>query len=324
MFYKMILLALLLSSFSFSAPWTFVVAGDGRSDGSHQRAEDADGINQVITKEIASAVLAEKAKVLMWTGDLVLGYPKAPFAVEPDILTMQLSSWIKLMQPLYDAGVTVLPCRGNHDAKGVNSSNVWRQIFSGKYALPQNGPEPENGFTFYFQKDGVLFLGLDQYVRPKKIVDLEWLDKVLAEHKEPHIFAMGHEPAFMDGNHINTMDTSPQERDTFVEKMIGVGAKIIFFGHDHMYDHMLVSRKTNGVVQEIRQMVAGTSGAPFYKAGEYTGKNSDWTLSRIKSITNTYGYILVTIDGKKADVAFKGRTSTGVYEKMDSFSYSVK
>ncbi len=311
----------LMGSLLIGAPWSFVVAGDGRSDGKGTRPEDTNGINFLITSEIARAVLAEKAKVRMWTGDLVLGYPSSNFQVQPDILESQLSSWLKIMQPLYDAKVVILPCRGNHDAKGINSTNIWRKIFTGQYALPQNGPSSEKGFTFFYSYENALFIGLDQYVAKGKMVDQAWLNEVIAKNKKPFIFPMAHEPAFVDGHHQKTMDTTPEKRDEFVESMISAGTKVLFFGHDHMYDHMLVQREKAGTKQEIHQIVAGTSGAPFYAAGAYDGKNSDWNLTRVKNVTNTYGYLLVTINGNEATISFKGRKAANVYEVLDSFSY---
>ena len=52
------------------------------------------------------------------------------------------------MQPVYDAGIGVYPCRGNHDAIGVKpsvdptgalSKEGWNNVFTGPYALPGNG-----------------------------------------------------------------------------------------------------------------------------------------------------------------------------------------
>jgi hypothetical protein len=73
----------------------------------------------------------------------------------------------------------------------------------------------------------------------------------------------------------------------------------------------------------MHQIVAGTAGAPFYKMGEYAGVNPNYKLQRVSHFDNTYGYMLVEINGKTATITFKGRKSPGVYEAMDTFSYTV-
>ena len=76
------------------------------------------------------------------------------------------------MQPVYDAGIGVYPCRGNHDAFGVKpavdptgalSKAGWDNVFTGPYALPGNGPSGEENITFSFTRENVFVLGLDNY-----------------------------------------------------------------------------------------------------------------------------------------------------------------
>jgi len=312
--------AMALAASAKADRFRFIVAGDGRSDPKAHRPEDRDGVNTLITEEVCQAVLQEKAKFLMWTGDLVYGYEKTnPKAFETELLT-----WRKLMQPLYDKRIPVLACRGNHDSSSAEADATWNKVFSGKYALPQNGPATERNLTFFYTRGPVLAIGLDQYEQKGEAINQPWLDQVLAKHKKPFIFSMGHEPAFMDGMHKDTMDASPEKRDLFWESLIKAGSRAFFCGHDHFYDHMLIQRASGAPGPEMHQFTAGTAGAPFYKEGEYAGNNVGWKLTRAKHIDKTYGYILVEIDGKKATITFKGRTAPGRYEAMDSFSYTVK
>src|SRR5258708_3419717 len=100
--------ALVISCTANAQKWSFIVAGDGRADTRAHRPEDKDGINTLITGEVCKAVQQEKAKFLLWTGDLVAGYAKDPAEFEK-----QLLAWRGIMQPLYDRHIPVLPCRGN-------------------------------------------------------------------------------------------------------------------------------------------------------------------------------------------------------------------
>jgi hypothetical protein len=298
----------------------FIVAGDGRSDPAAKplRIVDLDGVNTMITAEIAQAVLDEKAKFLMWTGDLVLGHAK-----DRDNFKTQLLRWRSIMQPLYDRKIPVLPCRGNHEAFSKDAENVWHEVFSGRYALPTNGPKTEKNLSFFARFGEVLIVGLDQFTAGGISVDQPWLDQVLEIHRRPFVFVMGHEPAFMDGAHKDNMDNSPARRDAFWESLIKAGGRTFFAGHDHLYDHMRIYRNAKDAGPEMHQFVAGTSGAPFYKAGPYAGNNTIWNVSRVKYIESTYGYLLVEIDGNKATITFKGRTPGGKYEPMDQWSYTV-
>lgn len=317
-FVVVVLIALLASA--NADKFCFIVAGDGRSDPSAKppRPEDVNGVNTLITSEIRDAVLKEKAKFLMWTGDLALGSKD-----DGPLFERQLMTWRGIMEPLYAKKISILACRGNHESRSTVSAAVWDKVFSGKYAMPGNGPAGEKNLTFSKTFGPVLAIGLDQYSGNGRFVNQEWLDRVLKGNKKPFVFAMGHEPAFMDGAHKDNMDNSPEKRDAFWESLIKAGSRVFFVGHDHLYDHMLVTKSGSEPGPVMHQIVAGTAGAPFYERGDYAGNNTYWTLERKAHFDKTYGYILVQIDGNKATITFKGRKAPGVYEPMDSFSYSV-
>ncbi len=282
--------------------------------------EDVDGVNTLITAEMTQAVLDEHAKFLLWTGDLVYGANGDAAKLE----TM-LMRWRGIMQPLYDAKIPVLPCRGNHEFGNKRANEIWNKVFSGDYALPQNGPDDQKNLTFYFKYGPVLAIGMDQYtVEADNIaVDVPWVKSIMNTEHKPFIFTYGHEPAFMDGAHKDLMDNDVRKRDAFWDAIIAAGSRVYFCGHDHLYDHMTVVNGAGKPGPVMHQLVAGTSGAPFYKAGQYEGENSHWKLTRVKNITKTYGYILVDINGNKATITFKGRVAPGRYKAMDSFSFTV-
>lgn len=316
---RLVLLSLILAVSAVHAEkWSFVVAGDGRSDPRNVRPEDRDGVNTLITGEIRDAVLREKAKFLMWTGDLCLG------SKEEAIFEKQLLTWREIMMPLYDRKIPVLACRGNHESNSANSEVVWNRVFSGRYAMPHNGPSTEKNLSFFYGKGSVLAIGLDQYIFGKEAINQPWLDKVLRKYPKRFIFPMGHEPAFMDGSHKDTMDAHPEQRNAFWNSLIKAGTRVFFCGHDHLYDHMTVTRDASNPGPTLHQIVAGTAGAPFYKKGDYSGNNAGWSLKRVHHIDNMYGYVLVQIDGKTATVTFKGRTSPGHYVAMDSFTTTAR
>lgn len=351
--YLVYLLTALFWILSFGCWWTqlvpteplrIVVAGDGRADyppasspGKSLRAEDEDGINKVITREMVQAVLDEKAKALLWTGDLTN-------VTEGDAATFerQLLAWRDIVKPLYDRGVAVLPARGNHEVVWYDPSDpthtarsipdakkTWDKVFSGRYALPSNGPPDEKNISFYYATGSVLCVGLDQYKdgdTPRRhAINQAWFDQVLNDHKKPFVFAYGHEPAFVAGNHKDILGTSPARsdtRDAMWESLIRAGARVYICGHDHFYDHMVVKRDGSETGPEMHQLTAGSAGAPFAKGTGYQ-PDPGWKLTPARHIDYAYGYVLVTIEGNRATVSFKGRISPGRYEVMDSFSYTV-
>ncbi|HWD19603.1 MAG TPA: metallophosphoesterase [Verrucomicrobiae bacterium] len=300
-----------------ATPLRIIVAGDGRAE-SKPRPEDTNGLNMVINPEICRAVLREKAQALLWTGDLMNLTNR-----DAALFESELRTWRSVYQPLYDRGLAVLPTRGNHELACPTSAEVWDKVFSGPYALPDNGPAAQKNLTFFKQIGPVLCIGVDQYQSGREMIDQTWLDQTLRDHPAPFIFVYGHEPAFMDGLHKDTLDAHPDMRDAVWESLIRAGSRVYFCGHDHFYDHMKVTRAQGEAGPEMHQFTAGTAGAPFYHGGPYAGNNTYWRLTQVKHIDHTYGYIVIEIRGRTATITFKGRVAPNRYRVMDRFSYSV-
>lgn len=117
-------------------PWKFVTVNDSRGSDN--------GINASILSEIASAIIDERAKIVLFPGDLVEG--KSFY----DTHLAQLNNWVStFMEPLHDAGIQVYPTRGGHENKDYSLSiQAWNDVFTGKYDLPNNGPEGEKNLTY--------------------------------------------------------------------------------------------------------------------------------------------------------------------------------
>lgn len=318
-----ILVVLATWNFAAAQHLKLIVAGDGRSDPGAKppRSEDVNGINTLITGEIVQAVLAEKASALLWTGDLVLGNTS-----DRQKHKSQLEDWVKIVQPLWNHGMKVFPVRGNHEQMSKDSGSVWREIFTGNRGLPQNGPEGAKDLTYWVEMDNVLILGIDQYAYAPETVPLNWLKETLAAHKKPHIFAFGHEMAFMAGHHKDNLSVNAKNRDDFMNTLIRAGSKAYFSGHDHFYDH-LIATSSAGV---IHQYVAGTAGAPRYSFDGYTQANPGWETVPVLHLPKTqddpmvFGYLVIEIDGPNATITFKGRTAPGKFESLDTWGYTAQ
>jgi hypothetical protein len=122
----------LLCATGNAAPVRFIVTGDSWGPDN--------GVNTIILADIAQATINEGVDFNLLIGDLTNGYADDQAGFES-----KLATWRNTMQPVYDAGIGVYPCRGNHDATGVKpavdptgalSKAGWDNVFTGPYALP--------------------------------------------------------------------------------------------------------------------------------------------------------------------------------------------
>ena len=284
----------------------FVVTGDTRGSDN--------GVNTQVLGEIVQATVDEAADFILISGDLVNGY------TGPATLESQLTTWQTTMQPLYSAGIGVYPVRGNHD---TGSKMAWDNVFSGTYALPDNGPSGEENMTFSFTHGNVFVVGLDQYGTHYHRVNQTWLDAQLTSNTQPHVFVFGHEPAF-SVRHESCLDDYPSDRDVFWSSLVASGARVYLTGHDHFYNHARLDDGDGDPNDDLHQLVLGTGGAPLYRwNGSYGGDNGPWTPQLVYHEA-TYGYVLVEIDGPNATLTWKHRTAPGVWEAGgDVFTYTA-
>ncbi len=271
----------------------FMVTGDSRGS--------SGGVNDTILAEIAQVTIEENVDFILIPGDLVYG------SLNPTVLEAELLQWRDIMQPVYDAGIDVYPCRGNHDA---GSKVVWDSVFSGPYALPGNGPSGEENITFSFIHDNIFVVGLDQYVNPNR-VNQTWLNEQFAANAQPHVFVFGHAPAFKV-RHWDCLDDHPDDRDTFWFSIAAEGGRTYFCGHDHFYDHARLDDGDGDADNDLHQLIVGTAGAPLRDDGEYNGNNGPWTPQRVFH-EREFGYVLVEVNGLSVTLTWKHRVAEGVY-----------
>jgi hypothetical protein len=288
-------------------PWRFVAVNDSRGSDN--------GINASILSEIAAAIIEEEAKLVLFAGDLVDGKPFY------DTHLAQLNNWVStFMEPLIDAGIQVYPARGGHENKDYSLSiQAWNDVFTGKYDLPNNGPEGEEKLTYYVEYENALFVCIDVYIENNQSrVNQSWLDTVLTNKNVPHLFVTAHEPAYaLSGGHSDCLDDYIAERDVFINSIINAGGKTYFCGHDHVYDHA----KINIDEEWFHQFIVGTGGAPLHWV-DIGGGYIESNVERVKHIRN-YGYLVVEIDGLTVTMTFKSRTAENTFVEKDVFSYEI-
>jgi len=296
----------------------FIVTGDDRWDTGHPRAgEDENGVNVTVLARVMKAAMAEKPDVMLLSGDLVGG---AKTDAEEQA---QFDTWIKVMQPVYDSGIKVLTAIGNHEMHAPDADDVWRKAMSGNRSNPDNGPAKEKGLTYSYVFKNCLFISLDEFQEESPTINQTWLDGVLKAPHPPHVFAFAHKAAFYVGHHDDIMSTVPAARDTFIKSLVDAGARTVFFGHDHLYDHSSAKLADWPESKAIHQFVIGTSGAPLVKSKPLTDSDGDWKLTRTKHVDQKYGYAVVDVDGPKVTIVFKEEDSPGVFVAADTYTYTL-
>lgn len=333
--------------------WSFVVTGDCRGDSA------GSGVNEVILGKVAQAVSKENIEFVLFTGDLVYGHADRKNRGDEGALNRlekELLLFRNTMEPIYSKDIPLYCVRGNHSATQrypnhpghpdhrpiwPEAKKIWDRVMSGKYSMPQNGPEREMNVTFSAVHNNAMIIGLDLYTPnmdstanpdgsyPKdacRRVNQSWLDKQLKTASQ-HTFVFTHEPAFkvdhndcMHGDNSYGVDFSDY-RNQFWESISSAGARVYFCGHDHGYAHARIDDGDGNFNNDIHQMVVGTAGAGVNISPEYNGYNAPYTPIP-QEHAGKYGYVLVKIDGRKASLEFKYlNEEKEVFETSPVFSY---
>ncbi|MBE0536502.1 MAG: metallophosphoesterase [Phycisphaerae bacterium] len=299
-----------LASAHSPEPWSFIIVGDSRGPDN--------GVNSVILSEVAEETVSAGVDFLLFSGDLISGF----YEVET-----QLSYWLSVMQPVYNAGIGVYVIRGNHeDGEFFPDISVWHETFSGNYALPGNGPPGEVNLTYSFVHKNAMVVGVDQYV-DIFAANQPWLDAQLTANTHPHVFVFGHLPAYR-ALPRPCLDFYPERRDAFWRSLADAGARVYFAGHDHFYDHARIDDGDGNIENDLHQYIVGTAGArPYTWEPRYEGDNGAMTPVNVAH-AETYGYVRVDVEGSDVTLTWIARHTnnlaiTGVYAAAESWSYSV-
>ncbi len=289
--------------------WIFVVVGDSRGS-------DV-GVNSKILSEVAAEIVRVNPDFVLFPGDLVNGKRD-----NNDKHRAQLTKWRETMQPVYDADINVYPVRGNHDRGSKEAGlGIWNDIFSGRYAMPDNGPAGEEKLTYSFKHNNSLILVLDQYATRGQKNNQVWIDKQFAESSLPHVFVMGHEPAF-SVKHKDCLDDNPQQRNEFLDSITQEGGRMYFCGHDHFYDHISADHDGDAS-NDIHQFIVGTAGAPIYSHnGKYSGDNEPYKITPVAGAMK-HGYLIVSVDGADVTTTWVERIGENDYQTRDTWSYTT-
>jgi hypothetical protein len=316
--------------------WRFAVMGDSRGG--------VGGVNEKVLSELVGELLQRDIDLLVFPGDLVHGA-----GISPVSFGGQLWKWVRIMQPLYDAGIRVYVCRGNHEIGDMwyalpgelpdsvdNYGQRWLEVFGNddcpQYRLPGNGPDGERYMSYSVVHNNALIVGLDQYggtaYRPVHYINQGWLDSQLENNVKPHVFAFGHEEAFRT-LHYDCLDAHPDQRDAFWLSLKAAGGRAYFCCHDHYYDHARVDDGDGDPRNDVHQFIVATAGAPSYTwTPPYNGDNGGFIVEQVHHTEQRYGYLLVNINDLEATMSWMERRDANplappFYEARDIWKYVV-
>ena len=214
--------------------WKFMVYGDTRGT--------SVGINTNVLRGLAQETTNIHPDFVLVPGDLANSGS-----------TNWFLAWSNIMAPVYQAGIGVYPVMGSHD---TNDVPAWRAVFGPD--LPDNGPPGEVDRTYALIHKNALVLALDTE-RTVSRVNLPWVNDALTNNTKPHVFAMGHQPAF-HVYHDDCLDDYPAARNAFWNMLSNANCKIYFCGHDHFYDHIRLDDGDGDDGNDVHQMIVGTGG----------------------------------------------------------------
>ena len=316
--------------------WRFIMTCDSRGS-------FATGVNETVMGELVDEILQLDVQFVMFPGDLVYGA-----RVGLERFEEQLWHWVEVMEPVYEAGIAVYVCRGNHEVGDMwdvwpgeqpnpvdNYALGWLNVFGSEahpdLRLPGNGPAGEEYMTYSARYNNALIVALDQYAGTRHQLahqlNQEWLDVQLRQNTQPHVFVFGHEPAFR-ALHSDCLGTYPDQRDAFWASLKAAGARTYFCGHDHFYDHARIDDGDGDPDNDVHQFIVGTAGAyPYFWVPPYGGNNGDFTVEQMHH-AERFGYVLVEIENLDVTVTWMQRQDNdldvpGVYEAGEVWSYAV-
>jgi len=159
------------------------------------------------------------------------------------------------LDAVFGAGFPWYPAAGNHDAETPAAMAWLRALNPGGSGLPavvNAGPPGCRETTYSFDVGPAHFAVLNEYCDAASDVGadgnvgdalLDWLDHDLRATSRPHVFVVGHEPAWVKpdaGNgalhHLGeSLDKHPAHRDRFWSLLVARGVRAYLTGHTHCF-----------------------------------------------------------------------------------------
>jgi hypothetical protein len=158
------------------------------------------------------------------------------------------------------------PSAGNHDERTNNGAAYYA------YFGARAGPPGKGYYSYDLGSWHIVVYNSNSAERMRAGSEqMEWLRKDLAMHPSACVLAYGHHPRFSSGKR------GVEERVKVLwDVLYAAGADVVVSGHEHFYERFAPQTPDGQAdsVHGIRQIIAGTGGAPFYRI-RTRAKNSE-------------------------------------------------
>ncbi|GAA5224733.1 purple acid phosphatase family protein [Membranihabitans marinus] len=271
--------------------FTFIYLGDPQNDLHSQWS-------RVLRQAYATV---PHAKFLLYAGDLVnKGYND-----------VEWGDWYKAGGFIHRTVPSIMT-PGNHEYTNVILSPLWRTHFT----LPENGPEGEEalyGACYYIDYPSVRVISLDGEQIDEdpelRLAQVEWLEAVLEETKQPWTILTLHYPFYSTKPNRD----NPKLRKAFKPILDKYNVDLVLQGHDHGYGRGMLDEKGPG--NEGTMYVVSVSGPKMYDVGDLDWMQKGGSNLQLYQVLTTDNDVLqyrsYTADGKLYDAFDLQKSSEG-------------
>lgn len=269
-------------------PLLIGILGESRSDGTKETS-----FNQDVLSGLFEVLNKQNVRTIFFLGNLTFGWAKPPmeasegsekndiiynkvmsandwtakgFTFDPSIFRSQLKKFYSFVNSSFSYPIAFYPMMGDHDAIGINASEIFQDELNIKNISPS--PNKEIRYTVSIENAFFAIVPTNYYdAEHQQIIQhtlspntLNWLKTVLKEAKPHHryLFVMGHEPAYSTPSIFykrSGLDNNPEQRDAFWNILKENEVLAYFSSHEHVYDRS----NRDG----IWQIVSGGGGSPL-------------------------------------------------------------
>ena len=276
-------------------PFSFIYFGDAQND-----------VKSFWSRTIRQAFMDDpKAKFIIHAGDLI----NIPEADNEWGEWFYAGSFIHSMLPM-------IATPGNHEYTiGPNGQAIVDRLWTKQFTFPQNGPEGPNlsETAYYVDYQGVRIISLNSMEIENRDttrykIQLEWLDKVLADNPNNWTILTFHIPVFGAAR-----DDSETLKKHFKPLFDKYQVDLVLQGHDHVYGRGMPKNQTTGRTKRPDNTgpvyVVSVSGPKMYNFRQ----EKDWID---RSAEGLQLYQILHVDEDK--IRYEAYTTTGkLYDSFD-------
>ena len=217
-----------------------------------------------------------------------------------------------------------VPTAGNHEYSKVAGSNerVFSKHWGNIFGMPQNAPLPDyQDRSYYFDYQGVRFIGIDSYTLKEGNKDLQtivdWLDSTLESNPYKWSIVFTHYPIYSCSSGRN----NEKYRNILKPILEKHGVDMVLQGHDHTYCRGFNEENITGDVKNPPLYLVSVAGPKMYELNKdvWSDVNAENTqlYQNITVDNNTIYYDSYDVTGKLFDSFRLEKDENGVNKLIE-------